>query len=61
VPATSPAARAGMRAGDRILRIDSKEVFSPDEIRRAVESSKSRRLTIDLLRKGRQMRIEVRL
>lgn len=54
-----PADTAGIRPGDRIRRIDGKEVQSPEEVRNAVGASTGRRLAFELERAGDRVPVQV--
>jgi serine protease Do len=58
----SPAARAGLRRGDVVLRIDGQEVQSTGQLRNVVaEHSPGTTLKLDLQRKGKTSTVEVKL
>ncbi|MBI4543269.1 MAG: RIP metalloprotease RseP [Gemmatimonadetes bacterium] len=59
VLARHPAAAAGLRSGDRILRAGEDTISSWDRFVRAVEQSASRALALTLEREGRQLTITV--
>jgi regulator of sigma E protease len=48
----SPAARAGVRTGDRAVRVDGVDVRSWNEVRRIAAAASGRPLTLELLRAG---------
>ena len=55
VEVTSPAAqRAGLQKGDVLQRIDSRPVFSPEEVAAAVKNSRGAPLRLTLLRDGQE-------
>ncbi|HEY9735915.1 MAG TPA: HhoA/HhoB/HtrA family serine endopeptidase [Trichocoleus sp.] len=57
----SPAAEAGLRAGDVIQRVGGQEVNQSSAVQRAVEASQvGGNLTLDILRDGQQQTLNVR-
>lgn len=48
----SPADQAGFKVGDRIVRIDQKDVSTQSELFDTINSSRGRQLTIDVQREG---------
>lgn len=57
----SPAARAGLRAGDVILKIGGRNVRTADEVQRAVEtSSVGGNLPVELRRNGQSVNLAVK-
>lgn len=54
----SPAAEAGFRPGDVIVRIDDKEIASFDDLRAIVATSAGRELTFTIKRDGRTLRLK---
>jgi len=58
----SPAARAGLRAGDVIVRFDDRPIQSPADLQRAAAMARpGTRATLTVRRDGGERRIEVRL
>lgn len=58
----SPAARAGIRPGDLIVRFNSREIRDFSELRRRVSQSKvGEELAVEILRDGKKMSLQVRL
>lgn len=56
----SPAARAGLRAGDVIEAIDGREITSAEEVQSAVEQvAVGQRMPIELNRQGRNLALDV--
>jgi len=53
----SAAERAGLKAGDLFLRIDSEEIESFEQIRRIVQLSPGRKLEIVVRRDGREVKL----
>lgn len=57
----SPAARAGLRAGDVIRRVNGQEVTKADAVQRAVENTRvGEQLQLELSRGGRAMNMALR-
>jgi len=54
-----PAARAGLEAGDRILRVDGKEPRNGDDLREAIESHAGQPLAIVVERDGTERSVTV--
>ena len=50
----SPAARAGLQAGDVIVRAGGDEVASPEDVRRALMRSDDGRVAVEVVRQGRR-------
>ena len=50
--ANSPAEKAGLKVGDRIIRINDKDISTKTELLDAVEKSRGKQLTLDLKRSG---------
>jgi len=59
VAVDSPAARGGLRAGDRILAIDGAPVGSPDDLLAPLRSA-GPVVTLDVERRGRRLRLDLR-
>jgi regulator of sigma E protease len=59
VEADSPAAKAGLQAGDRVRAIDGQAIGSWRDIDERIEKSKGRTLQLELLRQGDVVRIAV--
>jgi serine protease Do len=58
----SPAAKAGIRPGDLIVRFNSREIRDFSELRRRVSQSKvGEELPVDILRDGKKVSLQVRL
>jgi serine protease Do len=55
----SPAAIAGLQAGDILVRFDGKEVDDIDDFRFQVASSVNRNVELEVIRDGRQMTVPV--
>ena len=51
----SPAERAGLKTGDRILRVNFAPVFSPEHFADIVNDSGGQQLTLELVRDGKEM------
>jgi hypothetical protein len=63
VASETPAARSGLLAGDVVLRVDGQAVATVGDLRRAVsqaERTDSRRVRVDVLRKGQRSDLEMR-
>lgn len=56
----SPAARAGLRAGDVVLKLNGQVVTSADSVQQSVEDSQGRDLQLNLRRNGQDLTIAVR-
>ncbi|MGD9726040.1 MAG: RIP metalloprotease RseP [Nitrospiraceae bacterium] len=50
--ANSPAEKAGLKVGDRIIRVNEKDISTKTELLDAVEKSRGKQLTLDLKRSG---------
>ena len=59
VAADSPAERAGLRAGDRIVRIGDRAVATWDDLDQAVMPQANRELQIAALRDGRELQVRI--
>ncbi len=60
VVAGGPAARAGLRPGDRLLKVGAEGVASLDDLRRALETHKpGDRLTLEVQRDGKVLPLAV--
>jgi regulator of sigma E protease len=53
----SPAARAGLQAGDRLLQIDGNNIFNADEFLRLVKAAETRPFVIDYERDGKPAKV----
>ena len=60
VQADSPAAAAGLQAGDRIVMVGDRPIRSWDELSRAVRDSGGRALEMGVVRDGREFVVPVR-
>jgi membrane-associated protease RseP (regulator of RpoE activity) len=56
---TSPAALAGLRAGDRIVAVDGRRVRSWDQLTAAIEPSAGKTLSLTVLRNGTTLHLSV--
>lgn len=58
----SPAAEAGLRPGDRILKVDGVPVLSTDDLGRAIQEcgQEGGDLTLEVLRRGQRLKFTVR-
>ncbi|HEX2055694.1 MAG TPA: RIP metalloprotease RseP, partial [Nitrospiraceae bacterium] len=50
--ANSPAEKAGLKVGDRIIRVNDKEISTKTELLDVVEKSRGKQLTLDVRRNG---------
>ena len=57
----SPAARAGLRAGDCIVKANATEVDSVSSLRRALAPSGGHQVTLTIVRDGREQSVQVHL
>jgi C-terminal processing protease CtpA/Prc len=58
----SPAAQAGLRNGDVITKIDSQEVMTPDDLRRAVmQAAVGQRVNLGIMRANNQRELTAQL
>jgi S1-C subfamily serine protease len=60
IESDSPAAEAGLRRGDIITRVDDRNVATTQELRQALQRSGGREATLQIVRGGRQMELNVR-
>jgi len=60
VAAGMPAAAAGLRPGDQILRVNGEEVTSTEEFRRRVQALRGGQLDLCILRNGREQAVSLR-
>ena len=59
VPGT-PAARAGLHAGDVIRRAGDRTITTPTSLQRALAASESRETKLDIVRKGKKRTVDLR-
>jgi len=57
----SPAAKAGLRTGDVILRVDSQEIYTPDDLSHYIGAHPDRAVRVECLRLGKTETVEVKL
>ena len=60
VVANSPAERAGLLAGDRILKIDGEKIQNFTSLARIIGASGGRKLVLSIARAGEMLQLEVR-
>lgn len=62
VASDSPAEKAGIRAGDAIVKVNDKKITSADDLREIISNKQvGDTLTFLLVREGKTMRVEVKL
>jgi serine protease Do len=61
VRADSPAARAGLKAGDVITQVDGAQVDDPAELRRRLRDTDSAEVTLGIVRDKKQMSVKATL
>jgi hypothetical protein len=59
VPANTPAGRAGLEAGDVIVRAGGREVNGPEDVRRAFMGEEDARVVLEVVRQGRRRELTV--
>ncbi len=59
VPASSPAAKGGIKPGDRIVRVSGREVRDWEQLSIAIGTKPGREVPIELVRDGRTMTVRV--
>jgi len=59
VPASSPAAKGGIKPGDRIVRVSGREVRDWEQLSIAIGTKPGREVPIELVRDGRAMTVRV--
>ncbi|HWE40075.1 MAG TPA: PDZ domain-containing protein [Isosphaeraceae bacterium] len=59
LPPEGPAAKAGFKANDILLKAGDKELTSEDQLRQAVQEAKDKPITFTLLRAGKEMTLAV--
>lgn len=57
--AVAPAARAGIRTGDIITRLNSKKIRSVEDFREAIDKYAEKEITVRVLRDGREQQFSV--
>jgi membrane-associated protease RseP (regulator of RpoE activity) len=57
----SPAARAGLRTGDIILRVDSQEIYTPEDLSHYIGAHPDKTVRVECLRQGKTEATEVKL
>lgn len=61
VPAATPAARSGLRAGDVVIRAAATEIVDPAGMRMAmIQAGPAKTLQLDVVRKGKGQRVTLR-
>ena len=57
----SPAAKAGLRTGDVILRVDSQEIYTPEDLSHYVGAHPDRAVRVECLRQGKTETVAAKL
>lgn len=57
----SPAAKAGLRNGDVILRVDSQEIYTPEDLGHYVGAHPEQSVRVECLRQGKTEAVPVKL
>jgi membrane-associated protease RseP (regulator of RpoE activity) len=57
----SPAAKAGLRTGDIILRVDSQEIYTPEDLSHYIGAHPDKSVRVECLRQGKTEAVEVKL
>jgi len=57
----SPAAKAGLRTGDVILRVDSQEIYTPEDLSHYVGAHPDKAVRVEFLRQGKAVAADVNL
>jgi serine protease Do len=58
----TPAASAGLRAGDRVVKLDGKDIASFEQLRtRIAEQEPNQKVALELIRDGKRMNLDVAL
>jgi membrane-associated protease RseP (regulator of RpoE activity) len=57
----SPAAKAGLRTGDVILRVDSQEIYTPEDLSHYVGAHPDKGVRVEYLRQGKTEDVDVKL
>jgi len=60
VASGTPAAQAGLRGGDVIVRADKRSVQTPAALQRAVQRADDRTVALEVVRKGKERRVILR-
>ena len=57
----SPAAKAGLRTGDVVLRVDSQEIYTPEDLSHYVGAHPDQSVRVEILRQGKTEAVAVKL
>lgn len=57
----TPAARAGLRKGDLLFKVDGQTIENAQDVHKHILRAQGKRVVLELLRDGRPLRVEIRL